>query len=196
MGDLHAAMRRAGHYLDALDHERATLANAKPFYVDGRIDERHGADGNTHVLYSGDLHALLAAADGAQAATARIIACADEAALRQQIAAGLERSAALYDQPAIWPEDSTHPDSLGAHAMRHAYRAAARMVREDTLPAATQPFGIRIGPDGPIITGSPQPAATPRHQPLTDEPCGHVPTPRGIDYLAARRQQHPRGAEQ
>lgn len=39
-----------------------------------------------------------------------------------------------------------------------------------------------------------------RHRPLTDEPCGVIPTPAGtatvLDYKAIRRQQHPRGAEQ
>lgn len=34
----------------------------------------------------------------------------------------------------------------------------------------------------------------PRHRPLTDEPCGVIPTPRGLDYLAIRRQQHPKEA--
>lgn len=33
-----------------------------------------------------------------------------------------------------------------------------------------------------------------RHQPLTDEPCGHVPTQQGLDYLRDRRQQHPHEA--
>lgn len=47
----------------------------------------------------------------------------------------------------------------------------------------------------------PEPAAAAdRHQPLTDQPCGHVPTDRGrqavLDYHAIRRQQNPRGANQ
>lgn len=33
-----------------------------------------------------------------------------------------------------------------------------------------------------------------RHQPLTDEPCGVIPTQAGLDYLALRRQQHPKAA--
>lgn len=54
------AARRLLAYLDALDHERATLAGRKHFFIDGRIEERHGTDGNTHVLYCGDLRTLLA----------------------------------------------------------------------------------------------------------------------------------------
>jgi hypothetical protein len=30
-----------------------------------------------------------------------------------------------------------------------------------------------------------------RHNPLTDEPCGVIPTPAGLDYLKLRREQHP-----
>lgn len=33
-----------------------------------------------------------------------------------------------------------------------------------------------------------------RHAPLTDESCGVIPTPRGLDYLTIRRQQHPKAA--
>lgn len=58
-----AARDRLARYADALDHERATLSDVKPFYVDGRIDERHGTDGNTHVLYRSDIRAVLAALD-------------------------------------------------------------------------------------------------------------------------------------
>lgn len=54
------ATARVIAYLDALDHERATLAGRKHFFLDGRIEERHGTDGNTHVLYRGDLRSLLA----------------------------------------------------------------------------------------------------------------------------------------
>jgi hypothetical protein len=35
-----------------------------------------------------------------------------------------------------------------------------------------------------------------RHRPLTDETCGVIPTKAGLDYLALRRQQHPKAAEQ
>lgn len=34
-----------------------------------------------------------------------------------------------------------------------------------------------------------------RHRPLTDEPCGVIPTDVGLDYLAMRREQHPKAAE-
>lgn len=30
-----------------------------------------------------------------------------------------------------------------------------------------------------------------RHRPLTEEPCGVIPTKAGLNYLALRRQQHP-----
>ena len=33
-----------------------------------------------------------------------------------------------------------------------------------------------------------------RHAPLTDEPSGVIPTRAGLDYLALRRQQHPKAA--
>jgi hypothetical protein len=56
------------------------------------------------------------------------------AELRERIAAGLERAAAVYDIPEVWPEESLNPNAIAAHAMRHAYREAAKMVRGGTLP--------------------------------------------------------------
>ena len=131
--ELQAAIGRAASYLDALDHERATLASVKPFYVDGRIDERRGTDGNTHVLYRGDIRALLAALD-----------------------------------PAEQPND---PD------------AETRRARQHQAAADLQDLTYQLFPDEPYA---------PRHRPLTDEPCGVIPTPAGLDYLRDRHQQHPK----
>lgn len=53
---------------------------------------------------------------------------------RERIAAALDQAAGFYDHPEIWPEDSMHPEAVAARAMRHAYRAAARMIRGRMLP--------------------------------------------------------------
>jgi len=49
---------------------------------------------------------------------------------------------------------------------------------------------------GPWIEGEPEPAPTTRHAPLTDEPCGVIPTPAGTTladaYRAHRTEQRPR----
>lgn len=86
------AARRLLAYLDALDHERATLGGRKHFFIDGRIEERHGTDGNTHVLYRGDLRSLLA---DLAIARAGWVAMANQARIagaeRDQLRAELER---------------------------------------------------------------------------------------------------------
>lgn len=51
-----------------------------------------------------------------------------EAELREQIAAEIEAMTAHYPVD-IFPEDSWSPDAVGARAMRHAYRLAARIAR-------------------------------------------------------------------
>ena len=54
--------------------------------------------------------------------------------LRERIAVGCDKLAEFYDHPDIWPEGSQHPDALAAHAMRHAYRTAARLIRAGGIP--------------------------------------------------------------
>lgn len=60
------------------------------------------------------------------------------------------------------------------------------------------------GPQPPAHGPAPHPGSSPqrpatapgRHRPLTDDPCGVIPTPRGqqllTDYQTHRTQQHPK----
>lgn len=67
----------------------------------------------------------------------------------------------------------------------------AKSARQLEACAELQDITYELFPDAPYA---------PRHQPLTDEPCGVIPTPRGRQALGAyrdiRQQQHPRGADQ
>jgi hypothetical protein len=51
-------------------------------------------------------------------------------ALRESIAAHVEALAANYPED-VFPADGTSRDAIGGTAMRHAYRNAARSIRED-----------------------------------------------------------------
>jgi hypothetical protein len=57
------------------------------------------------------------------------IGAAVAAAERERIAALMDELAAYYPE-SVWPPDSDVRDSIGATAMRHAYRNAARAIRE------------------------------------------------------------------
>ena len=57
------------------------------------------------------------------------IGAAVAAAERERIAALMDELAAYYPE-SVWPPDSDVRDSIGATAMRHAYRNAARSIRE------------------------------------------------------------------
>jgi hypothetical protein len=59
-------------------------------------------------------------------AVRRLMADAD---LREQIAAAVEAIADNYPED-VFPPDSTTVDAIAAKAMRHAYRNAARTIRE------------------------------------------------------------------
>jgi hypothetical protein len=50
--------------------------------------------------------------------------------LREQIAAAVEAIADNYPED-VFPPDGTSRDAIGGTAMRHAYRNAARFIRED-----------------------------------------------------------------
>ena len=58
-------------------------------------------------------------------AAAPLIAAAE----RARLAARMDDLAAYYPE-SVWPPDSDVRDSIGATAMRHAYRNAAREIRE------------------------------------------------------------------
>ena len=62
-------------------------------------------------------------------AAAPLIGAAVAAAERERIAARMDELAAYYPE-SVWPPDSDVRDSIGATAMRHAYRNAAREIRE------------------------------------------------------------------
>jgi len=94
------------------------------------------------------------------------------------------------------------PDTVDAIATLHPLQPAGdpiplRIGDLHALLAAAdhgqQPIASILARTGHAIDN---PASEQRHQPLTDQPCGHVPTQRGMDYLAVRRRQHPKGAEQ
>lgn len=51
------------------------------------------------------------------------------ASLRERIAAAVEAIAANYPED-VFPPDSDSRDAIGGTAMRHAYRNAARVIRE------------------------------------------------------------------
>lgn len=57
------------------------------------------------------------------------IGAAVAAAERERLAARMDDLAAYYPE-SVWPPDSDVRDSIGATAMRHAYRNAAREIRE------------------------------------------------------------------
>lgn len=61
-------------------------------------------------------------------------------------------------------------------------------------PHAKRPAPALAPTEPPHPGSSPQRPATPptRHRPLTDEPSAVTPTPAGLNYLANRRQQHPK----
>jgi len=85
--------------------------------------------------------------------------------------------------PASGTLDLTAEQAIAIGAAGHALQAALD-------PADPIPLGL-IERCQQLVTDAADRAD--RHQPLTDEPCGHVPTQRGLDYLAIRRQQHPKG---
>ena len=53
----------------------------------------------------------------------------DAADLREQIATAVEALADNYPED-VFPPDGTSRDAIGGTAMRHAYRNAARVIRE------------------------------------------------------------------
>lgn len=52
-----------------------------------------------------------------------------DAGMREQIAAAVEAIADNYPED-VFPSDGTSRDAIGGAAMRHAYRNAARTIRE------------------------------------------------------------------
>lgn len=52
-----------------------------------------------------------------------------DAGMREQIAAAVEAIADNYPED-VFPSDGTSRDAIGGTAMRHAYRNAARTIRE------------------------------------------------------------------
>ena len=53
------------------------------------------------------------------------------AEVREQVAARMDELAANYPED-VFPADGTSGDAIGGAAMRHAYRNAARTIREET----------------------------------------------------------------
>jgi hypothetical protein len=78
---------------------------------------------------------------------------------------------------AAWDERHTARDQVLAQVKP----GSADMLTSDDLRALLAAVAADQQPPG-------------RRAPLTDEPSGVIPTPRGLDYLAIRRQQHPKQA--
>jgi len=57
---------------------------------------------------------------------------------------------------------------------KHSVEAFTALIHAQTIAQPNQAVDLR------------------RHRPLTDEPCGVIPTPAGLNYLALRKRQHPK----
>lgn len=102
-----------------------------------------------------------------------------EAAI-ERLADMLERYAGNYPE-SVFPSDSTSHDAIGGTAMRHAYRNAARMVREavEAAPMARVAWVSTLGvsPAGPHSIAEIMPDST---QPDTPAPAEGGTRPRPI----------------
>jgi hypothetical protein len=87
-------------------------------------------------------------------------------------------------------------DYLAVHLRVHGPEMPIATINESTQPGGflwkltPADLGRTLVPANRHITYKGMQAL--RHQPLTDEPSGVIPTPAGLNYLATRRQQHPR----
>lgn len=110
------------------------LARAQGVGPVTRLDEL-AADPPLTEQESAEFDAALASRYGSDAERQR-----QRAGERERIAAGIEAMAAHYPADVFRP-GSTHPDAVAGTAMRHAYRTAARLVRDRGLPGDDEALG-------------------------------------------------------
>jgi hypothetical protein len=201
--DSGAAIRRVRAFLAAWDERHTArdqvLVQVKP--------------GSADMLTSDDLRALLAAAEPGQPIAELSKRCAhcgkplDDNATANYLGAKVchTRTQPPYAHPTDCYRLLTEGEELGARDLR-TYRdkladrlidkhlAAARASDVGVLEQLTGAPGDITPEDEGIATADvlAQIAADQRHRPLTDEPCGVIPTKAGLSYLTNRRQQHPK----